>query len=70
MQAQSLQSNFYPTSFLSKSMNMNMRHWAIIGITAITIAAITTKTNMLDLAGIYAIFGSIIAVDKAAAKRA
>lgn len=50
-------------------MTMNMRHWAIIGITAVTIAAIVTKTNLLDLVGVYGILGSIIAIDKAAAKR-
>jgi len=43
---------------------MKMRHWAIIGATAVTIAAMFTETTLIDLAGVYALFGTVITADK------
>lgn len=46
-------------------MTMNMRHWAIIGATAVTVAAMATETSLESLTGVYAIFMAVIIGDKA-----
>ena len=46
-----------------------MRHWAIIGATAVTIAAMFTETPFESLTGVYAIFMAIIVGDKANSMR-
>lgn len=45
-------------------MTMKLRHWAIIGASAVTIAAMFTETQLTDLTGVYAIFAAAIAGDK------